>query len=91
MVFAAAEAFQLTGEKKYADIAGLMAAWLLGANEAGINMYDKSTGRGYDGIIGKDSINYNSGAESTIEALLTLQKVESYPAVISSLQQYKKQ
>ena len=91
MVFAAAEAFHITGEEKYADIAGKLAAWLLGANEAGINMYDKTTGRGYDGIIGKDSINYNSGAESTIEALLTLQKAESHPAILNALQKYKKQ
>lgn len=90
MVFAAAEAFQLSGKQKYADIAGHIAAWLLGANEAGINMYDKQTGRGYDGIIGKDKVNYNSGAESTIEALLALQRVESYPAVKAAMDKYKK-
>lgn len=90
MVFAAAEAYRLTGEEKYADIAGNLGAWLTGNNETGKHMYDPVTGRCYDGIIGKDSINYNSGAESTIEALLTLQRVESIPAVKAAFNKYSK-
>jgi len=85
MVFAAAEAYQLTGKQKYADIAGHLAAWFFGANDAGSKMYDVSTGRCYDGIVGKNSVNYNSGAESTIEALLTLQMIEKYPAIKNAL------
>jgi hypothetical protein len=81
MVFAAAEAYKITGSSKYADMAGHLAAWFLGANAAGINMYDRSTGRCYDGISSASNVNHNSGAESTIEALLTLQKVEAYPAI----------
>jgi len=90
MVFAAAEAYRLTGEEKYADMAGNLGAWLSGNNETGKHMYDPITGRCYDGIIGQDSVNYNSGAESTIEALLTLQMVESIPAVKAAFNQYKK-
>ncbi|MFN2438617.1 MAG: hypothetical protein ABR503_05420 [Chitinophagaceae bacterium] len=90
MVSAAVEAYHLTGEEKYADIAGNIAAWLVGKNEAGKNMYDITTGRCYDGIIGKDSLNYNSGAESTIEALLTLQMVEKVPAIKKAFNKYKK-
>ncbi len=90
MVFAAAEAYHLTGNEKYADIAGHLAAWFFGANDVAIKMYDGSTGRCYDGIIEKDSVNYNSGAESTIEALLTLQKVEAFPAIKTALNKYKK-
>jgi hypothetical protein len=90
MVFAAAEAYQVTGEEKYADIAGNIAAWLGGRNEAGKNMYDTATGRCYDGIIGRDSINYNSGAESTIEALLTMQMVEKTPAIKRAFTKYKR-
>ena len=41
-------------------------------------MYDPQTGRGYDGINDTASINRNAGAESTIEALLTLQAIEKY-------------
>lgn len=90
MVFAAIKAFIITGEEKYADIAGHLAAWFLGANTAGKNMYSLSTGRCYDGISSGGSVNINSGAESTIEALLAMQRVENYPAVKAALDKYKK-
>ncbi len=90
MVFAAAEAFKITGNEKYSDIAGHLAAWLLGANPASAKMYDNGTGRCYDGISSSSSVNHNAGAESTIEALLTLQKVESSPAIKLALNKYKK-
>jgi len=90
MVFAAIEAFKITGQEKYADVAGKLAAWFLGANEGGQNMYSTTTGRCYDAIISPGNININSGAESTIEALLALQRVESYPLVLAALNKYKK-
>ena len=90
MIFAAAEAYDITGQQKYADIAGHLAAWFFGANDANEMMYDKTTGRCFDGIISKDKVNKNSGAESTIECLLALQKIEDYPAIISALNKYKK-
>ncbi len=89
MVSAAIEAFVLTGNDKYADIAGHLAAWFLGANVAGKNMYSITTGRGYDGISLASNINLNSGAESTIEALLAMQWVENYPAAKVALNKYK--
>jgi lysophospholipase L1-like esterase len=91
MVFAAAEAYRQTGQPQYADIAGHLAAWFFGANDASTNMYSLTTGRGYDGITSPGNVNRNSGAESTIEALLALQRVESYPAVKAALNKYKKQ
>jgi hypothetical protein len=90
MVFAAAELFKKTGEPKYADLAGKLAAWLLGANNAGTNIYDKATGRCYDAISPGGSVNLNSGAESTIEALLTLELVENVPEIKAALIKYKK-
>ena len=90
MVFAAIEAYRLTNQPKYADMAGRLAAWFLGANDAGTNMYSLTTGRCYDGIISPGNVNRNAGAESTIEALLALQRVESYPAVKAALDKYKK-
>ena len=89
MVFAAAEAYKETGQAKYADMAGHLAAWFLGANVAGTNMYSTSTGVCFDGLSSPTSVNFNSGAESTVEALLTLQKVENYPAVLTALNKYK--
>jgi len=90
MVFAAIEAYRVTGQQKYADMAGHLAAWFLGTNDAGTNMYSLTTGRCYDGITSASNVNRNAGAESTIEALLTLQRVESYPAVKAALDKYKK-
>ena len=90
MVFASIEAFKITGQEKYADLAGHLSAWLLGLNDAGKNMYSITTGRCYDAITSAGNINLNSGAESTIEALLTLQKVENYPAIKAALNKYKK-
>ncbi len=50
MVSAAAEAYRLTNQEKYADIAGHLAAWFLGANDANKIMYSVTTGRCFDGI-----------------------------------------
>ena len=70
-----------TGERRYAVLAGLTAAWLTGANPAGVAMYDDQTGRTFDGIDGPTSgeVNRNAGAESTVEALLALQAVTRSP------------
>jgi multiple sugar transport system substrate-binding protein len=72
---------EATGERRYAVFAGLTAAWLLGANAAGVVMYDEPTGRTFDGIDGPspEQVNRNAGAESTIESLLALQRVTSSP------------
>ena len=90
MIFAATEAYEVTGKQKYADIAAQLAAWFFGANAANEIMYDKNTGRCFDGIIVDNKLNKNSGAESTIECLLALQKIEDYPAIIVALDKYKK-
>jgi hypothetical protein len=90
MVFAAAEAYTITKEEKYADMAGHLAAWFLGTNSANAVMYSVTTGRCYDAINSGSSVNQNSGAESTIEALLAMEKVEAYPAIKAALNTYKK-
>ncbi len=70
-----------TGDDRYALFGGLVAGWFLGANPASVAMYDAKTGRTFDGIDGPTplKLNKNSGAESTIEALLALQAVTSRP------------
>ena len=90
MVSAAVEAYRLTNQEKYADLAGHLAAWFFGANDANKTMYSVSTGRCFDGINSPTDVNLNSGAESTIEALLTMEMVENYPAVKVALNKYKK-
>ncbi len=90
MLFAAAEAYKVTGQAKYADMAGHLAAWFLGANVANTNMYSSSTGVCFDGISSPSSVNFNSGGESTIEALLSLERVENFPAIKTALNLYRK-
>jgi len=90
MVLAAAEAYRLTSDEKYAEIAGRIAAWYAGANTAGLLMYSKDTGRSYDALTSPSSVNNNSGAESTIEALLCLQIVEKYPSIKAAFNKYSK-
>ncbi len=76
MVWATKEAYQITGKKKYADLAKELKSWFFGNNVAKVNMYDATTGRGYDGIISKETINKNAGAESTLESLMTMLKTQ---------------
>ena len=77
--------YEATGKGVYLHMAGLAAAWLLGNNPVGEPMYDPESGRGYDGISAEQGLNKNSGAESTIEALLTLTEVEKYPEALKFL------
>ncbi len=75
MIFAAIKANAITGKDKYAKLAGEMANWFYGDNIAQIKMYHENSGICFDGLISEKEVNKNSGAESTIEALLSLQKV----------------
>jgi hypothetical protein len=66
--------YHATGDVTYAHYAGLAGSWYFGNNMANTPMYDPETGRGFDGINGPVSwrVNRNSGAESTIEALMSM-------------------
>ncbi|MFZ1678563.1 MAG: hypothetical protein WAT91_14885 [Saprospiraceae bacterium] len=76
MVFACMKAYEVTGDNKYKTRASQLASWFSGQNPAHAAMYDPMTGVGFDGLSGPAQINRNSGAESTIEALLTMQVLE---------------
>jgi len=76
MVLASLEAYEITGDEKYAEQAGKIACWLFGNNIDNAKMYFSESGICFDGISGSQSVNQNSGAESTIEALLILQAIE---------------
>ncbi|MDB5100960.1 MAG: hypothetical protein JWM80_5381 [Cyanobacteria bacterium RYN_339] len=67
-----------TGDARYAKLGGLFASWLTGNNSAHRPMYDAATGRAWDGIDPKGA-STDSGAESTIEAMLTLEALASHP------------
>ena len=66
---------EATGEARWGVMAGLAAAWFAGDNPARAVMADPASGRGYDGILSPERINPNAGAESTIEAQMTLLEV----------------
>jgi len=74
--------FEVTNDSTYLEQAGLLSSWFNGNNIAGYAMYDNISGRGYDGISSSDFVNMNSGAESTIEALLAIHLLEKYPSMI---------
>lgn len=74
--------YETTGKREYLVMAGLAASWLFGNNPPGVSMYDPHTGRCFDGIRDSTTVNRNSGAESTIEALLTLMELEQRPEAL---------
>lgn len=79
MVLAANEAYRVTGEIRHRHLAHRLSAWFAGDNAAGRRMYDPVTGRAYDGLVGARQVNMNSGAESTVEALLALTAIQGMP------------
>ncbi|MGE5431829.1 MAG: hypothetical protein ACM3QX_12180 [Syntrophomonadaceae bacterium] len=88
MVSACLQAAKVFNDPSYSEKGAKIACWLLGQNAAGKAMYDAKTGRGYDGIVSEDKVNYNSGAESTIEALMALLAVEANPQARKVLMEY---
>jgi len=75
-VQACLQAYAMTHNEDFAQLAGELGSWLIGKNIVGIPLYDPATGRCFDGIIDEREINRNSGAESTIEALLALLAIQ---------------
>jgi hypothetical protein len=76
--------YRTTGEERYAQLAALAGSWYFGNNMAGVQMYYPDTGRTFDGINGPVSfrVNRNSGAESTIEGLMSLIALDSLPNTV---------
>ena len=61
------------------DLAGVAAGWYFGANPAGVAVYDPATGVTNDGVQADGTVNRNSGAESTIHGLLSMQVLDAHP------------
>ncbi|MEZ0540054.1 hypothetical protein [Fibrella arboris] len=78
MIWATLALYEQTKEPKLLEQATKLTRWFLGNNPANATMYDKATGRGFDGISSETSVSRNAGAESTIEALLAIQAAEKY-------------
>jgi len=73
MIFASMKAYGMTKDEKYRTLGAELGAWLFGQNDAATPMYSPETGIAFDGITAQREVNRNSGAESTIEALLSIQ------------------
>jgi hypothetical protein len=77
MVDACVEAWKVTGEDRWAQLAQAAARWFVGLNDIGIPIYDPTTGVGHDGL-SACRVNANAGAESTISALWALQQARLF-------------
>jgi hypothetical protein len=75
MVEAAVEAFYVTKEKRYAEIAAIVFGWFLGKNSAKAMVYNPETGGCFDGITAEE-VNMNQGAEASICYLLARLRLE---------------
>lgn len=65
--------YEISNNEEYQSLAERVFGWYKGNNVVGVKMYDEETGRCYDGI-DESGVNLNSGAESTIECLLSIYK-----------------
>jgi hypothetical protein len=64
----------------YGELAAFAASWWFGNNVLGAPMYNPSTGVCFDGV-SSTGVNMNSGAESTICALLAMIALDAAPGV----------
>jgi len=74
------------GRPAFRRMAGFAGAWYFGNNPAAQQMYDPATGRTFDGVNSDQTVNMNSGAESTIHGLLSMITLDSRPRVAQQAQ-----
>ncbi|HSP88579.1 MAG TPA: hypothetical protein VLN45_10630 [Ignavibacteriaceae bacterium] len=86
MIFALLEAYTITSDSIYAINAGKFAQWFTGGNPAKTVMYNPHNGIFFDGIENENLVNKNSGAESTIEGLLSLLKISLNPIALKEFE-----
>jgi hypothetical protein len=77
---ACARAFDLTGERRWADAVVLAGGWFTGLNDIGVALYDERTGGCCDGLEAHGR-NENQGAESTLALISTMQQVDRLAAL----------
>ncbi|MDP4115327.1 MAG: hypothetical protein Q8903_04295 [Bacteroidota bacterium] len=75
LIYSNLKAYNITKNKKFAKQAKEIAGWFWGKNIKKQQMYFPESGICYDGL-DEDRVNKNSGAESTIEGLLSLIELE---------------
>ena len=78
---ACARAQAVDGDRRWLDGVTSAADWFLGHNDAGVLMWDPSTGGAFDGLHSAGA-NLNQGTESTLALLSTLQHSRSVVSVL---------
>lgn len=68
-------AWSMTRDQRWREVIEQCGAWFLGENDARVPMIDPHTGGGYDGLT-PTGANLNQGAESTIAAITTMQRLQ---------------
>lgn len=71
-------AFELTGDRRWADGLDRAVEWFLGDNDSRVALYDATTGGGCDALTPRGR-NTNQGAESTLAMVATLQHAADRP------------
>ncbi len=79
MADACARALAVSSDAGWTRGIELATQWFCGHNDAGMRMYDPSSGGGYDGLE-EFGVNANQGAESTLALISTLQRSLAYAA-----------
>lgn len=80
----------ITGNRSYYRMGVNFYRWFLGSNPPGKIMYNTDNGRCFDGINDRNNINRNSGAESTIEALLSTLEIQKRDFTVEELKRTRK-
>lgn len=76
--------YEVTGERVFADAAGLAASWWRGNNPAQTAMFTEESGVAFDAV-DHDGVNRNAGAESVVEALRGILRVQRVPAALAAM------
>ena len=79
------EAYRSTNDAKWHEEARLAFEWFLGRNDAGLPLYNPTTGGCCDGLH-MDRVNLNQGAESTLAYLMALGEMELLEYDLKSFQ-----
>lgn len=88
LIYANLKAYEISRDEMYIEQAVEISKWFFGNNSTDVKMYDVKTGRTFDGIDSADKYNKNSGAESTIEGLLSILAIEQNKTAKERLMKY---